>query len=317
MSSPGQNTAGVLWDPVVLARIRRLHLQAVQVVDGLMHGTHRSRRVGSNIEFADYKEYSPGDALRDVDWRVYARSDRLVTRRYEVETELSCTIVLDASADLSTGESSRFRLPELEGTKMGHALTLAACLAWFLHKHQEPVGLVVLGGQGEQPYVPARGGGTHIARLFGALASLRPGGQANLGAALATLGPRLRRRSLVVLISDFMEEPALWVPSLSALARRRTDIVGFHLMDRRELALDYERPALFYSPEGGDALPVDPVGALGEFKAVRSQWLQEVRGGFSTYQGRYYPAWTHLPLEQALGNMISGRRALPQDEVAL
>lgn len=306
---------GALWDPVVLARIRRLHLQAVQVVDGLMHGVHRSRRVGSNIEFADYKEYSPGDALRDVDWRVYARSDRLVTRRYEVETELACMIVLDASGDLGTGEGSCFKLPELEGTKMGHALTLASCLAWFLHKHQEPVGLAVLGGQSGEPLIPPRGGGTHIARLFGALASVRPGGRADLGQALAALGPRLRRRSLVVIVSDFMEEPAEWVPALSALARRKTDIVGFHLMDRRELALDFERPALFFSPEGGEALPVDPVGAAAEFKAVRRQWLDEVRGGFATYQARYYPAITDLPLESVLGQMILGQRVVPSDEV--
>jgi uncharacterized protein (DUF58 family) len=83
----------ILWDPNVLARVRRLHLLAVQTVEGLLHGGHKSRRVGANVEFADYKDYSPGDSLRDLDWKVLARSDRLVVRRYEVETELQCVLV--------------------------------------------------------------------------------------------------------------------------------------------------------------------------------------------------------------------------------
>jgi uncharacterized protein (DUF58 family) len=99
----------ILWDPNVLARVRRLHLLAVQTVEGLLHGGHKSRRVGANVEFADYKDYSPGDSLRDLDWKVLARSDRLVVRRYEVETELQCVLVLDASGDLSTGQGSPLR----------------------------------------------------------------------------------------------------------------------------------------------------------------------------------------------------------------
>lgn len=306
----------IVWDPEVMARLRHLQLVAVQTVDGLLHGTHRSRRVGANIEFADYKDYSPGDSLRDLDWRVMARSDRVVVRRYEVETELAATVVLDASGDLSTGTGSPFGRPPLEGTKFGYAVTLAACLAWFLHRHQEPVGLTILGGEGvSTPYLPPRGGGAHIARLLGVLAGLRPGGQARLGQGLSALGPRLRRRSLVLLVSDFMEEPAGWVDALTTFAQRRTDLAAFHVMDRRELSLDYERPMIFHSPEGGEELPVDPVGAAGEFREVLRQWMGEVRGGLAQHRGRYYPAWTDLPMDLTLRSMIRGARGVPDERL--
>lgn len=307
----------ILWDPNVLARVRRLHLLAVQTVEGLLHGGHKSRRVGANVEFADYKDYSPGDSLRDLDWKVLARSDRLVVRRYEVETELQCVLVLDASGDLSTGQGSPYAMPELEGTKFGYSLVLTATLAYYLIKQQEPVGLLVLGGSGPGAgvYLPARGGGTQLARIFAQLAALRPGGVARIGDGLNTLGPRLRRRGLVALISDLMEEPEGWMPSLAALSRRRTDLAVFHVMDRRELTLDYERPALYFSPEGGEALPIDPAGAAPELRAVLNAWLVELRGGLAEHRGRYYPSWTDLPLHAALAPMITGRRAMPDRDL--
>lgn len=299
-----------LWDPDALSRIQYLHLVATRVVDGLLHGNHRSRRVGSNVEFADYKEYSPGDPLRDLDWRVLARNDRYVVRRYEAETDLACYIVFDASGDLATGRRGPYGRPPLEGSKFGYALTLAATLATFLQRHQEPVGLMVMGGGGSPGgrniVVPARTGRTHLAQIFGVLATLVPGGVADLGQAVARVAPHIRRRSLVAVVSDFMEEPAGWIPSLSALARRRTDLVAFHVLDRQELSLDYDQPIVFYSPEGGGDLVVDPVTAAPDFAAVVSEFLGEVRGAVVSHRGRYYPAWTDTPLDRVMRPMIAG-----------
>ncbi len=296
-----------LWDPEALSRIQYLHLAATRVVDGLLHGHHRSRRLGADVEFADYKEYSPGDPLRDLDWRVLARSDRYVVRRYEAETDLACYILFDGSGDLATGSRSPYGRPPLEGSKFGYALTLAATLATFLQRHQEPVGLLVMGGAGgPSTVVPARTGRTHLAQIIGALASLVPGGVADLGRAVARVAPHIRRRSLVTVVSDFMEPPEGWVPSLAALARRRTDLVAFHVLDRQELSLDYEQPLVFYSPEGGGELIVDPLSAAADFGEVVSGFLGEVRSAVRSHRGRYYPAWTDTPLHRALRPMIAG-----------
>ena len=279
---------------------------AERTVEGLLHGDHRSRRIGASVEFADYKEYAPGDNLRDLDWRVLARSDRHMIKRYEVETELRCTVVLDASGDLGTGTGGPYGLPPLEGSKFGYALTLTACLLWFLHKHQEPVGLAVVAGRGREGtrYFPPRGGRSHQARLFGELASLAPGGRADLRQALGVVAPRLRRRSLVLLVSDFMEEPSRWGPALAALSKRRTELRAFHLLDRRELELDFEQPALFFSPEDGLREEVDPVAQLEEFGRVRDEWMLEVKRALQSHRGRYQACWTDQPLAPVLRRVI-------------
>jgi len=295
------------WEPEVLARIHHLHLVARHVVEGVLHGAHRARRLGPNVEFADYKEYSAGDPLRDLDWKVMARSDRLVIKRYEAETELACTLVLDASGDTGTGDGAvRGRLPP-EGSKLSYGVALAATLAYFLHLHGEPVGLIVLGGEGvEQPWIPPRGGRQHLSLIFATLARVRAGGTAELASGLSQYAPRVPRRGLVALITDFMEESTDWLPALRGLARRRADVVAFHLLDRRELSLDYDRPLVVFSPEGGDALPIDPGGDRSEFNRVVSDWLDEVRGSVVGQGGRYFPTWSDLPLEDALRRAIQG-----------
>src|SRR5215210_7559135 len=119
------------WDAAVLARVRHLHLRARMLTAAILTGEHRSRKVGQAVEFADYQEYLPGMDLRGLDWRVWGRTDRYVVKRFE--TEMPCTVVLDLSADLATGDRGRGRLPDLEGSKAGYAITLAATLLYFLH----------------------------------------------------------------------------------------------------------------------------------------------------------------------------------------
>jgi len=295
------------WDPTVLSRVRHLHLRARTLTDDLMMGEHRSRRVGSAVEFADYQEYLPGMDLRHLDWRVLARSDRLVVKRFETETQLPCTVVLDLSGDLGTGSKAERGYPPLEGSKAGYAITLAATLLYFLHRHGEPVGLEIVGGSDRlHESLPPRGGRNHLQLLFLTLASVRPGGRADLAAALTRVGARTRRRSWVGVISDGMEEPSAWLPALGAFARRGTDLRFVHLYDRAEWTLDYRTPALFFSPEGGDALAVDPSGAREAFEEVVDEYVAEVRSGVVRWGGQYLLVPTDQPMEQVLRQVIVG-----------
>lgn len=294
------------WDPDVLARIGHLHLRARQVVQGARMGGHRSMRVAPDVEFADYKEYAPGDNLRDLDWRVMGRSDRLVVRRHEAETELSCTILLDASGDLATGEPSG-RRPPLDHGKWGSAVVLAASLAWYLQMRREPVGLQIAGGSDVRfPWLPPRGGRKQLARLMGSLAEVRPAGRADLGLALEILGRRLPRRSLVVVISDLMEEPDSWGPSLVALAARRADVRVVHLHDRREWLLDYDGAARFRSPEGGAAIPLDPRTVQAAMAAVVADYLGEVKGWLGRVRARHHLVAADAPLDATLARLLQG-----------
>jgi uncharacterized protein (DUF58 family) len=290
------------WDAAVLARVRHLHLRARMLTAAILTGEHRSRRVGQAIEFADYQEYLPGMDLRGLDWRVWGRTDRFVIKRFETETELPCTIVLDLSGDMETGDRSRHgQLPDLEGTKVGYAITLAATLLYFLHLHGEPVGLELVAGKGTSfRSLPPRSGRNHLQLLFRELATVRPGGVADLLPALNRVGQRIRRRAWVGLITDGMEEPSKWLPSLGAFARRGADLRLFHVYDRREWTMDYDQPALFYSPEGGQELAVDPHGAAAAFADVVREYVREVKGGVVRFGGRYFPVPTDLPMEQVL-----------------
>jgi uncharacterized protein (DUF58 family) len=297
-----------VWDPAVLARVRHLHLRARTLTDALMMGEHRSRRVGQAVEFADYQEYVPGMDLRGLDWRVWGRTDRYVVKRFETETELPCSVVLDLSADLGTGQgASGTALPDLDGSKAGYAITLAATLLYFLHRHGEPVGLELVAGTGMQHRsLPPRGGRNHLQMCFMSLAGCRPMGRAELLPALSHVGRRVRRRSFVAVLTDGMEEPSGWLPALGAFARRGADLRVFHLYDPGEWTLAFERPALFYSPEGGGELPVDPQGAREAFAEVAAEFEREVRGGVVRWGGRYIPVSTKRSMDVVLRQAISG-----------
>jgi uncharacterized protein (DUF58 family) len=286
-------------DAELLSRVRHLHLRARKTAEALLLGEHRARRSGSAVEFADYQDYRPGDDHRRLDWRVWGRTDRLMIRRYEAETELPCVLVLDASADAGTGRRGRGR-PPLEGSKLGTMVTLAATLAWFLQRHGEPVGLEILGGEGMAlSSLPPRGGVAHLHRLFTLLAAVRPAGRADLQASLLRIGGRVRRRAWVGVLTDGMEDPAGWLPALAAFVRRGADVRFFHTWDPAELRLEGFRPARFYSPEGGE-VALDPGQARTAFQEEVKAYFSQVRQGVLQWGGRYLPLPVDLDLDLLL-----------------
>ena len=273
-------------------------------------GQHRSRRVGQAIEFADYQEYLPGMDLRGLDWRVWGRSDRYVVKRFETETELPCSLVLDLSGDMGTGTTGKQGYPSLDHSKAGVAITLAATLLYWLFRHGEPIGLELIGGEAiagqDLPFrsLPTRGGRNHLQLCFLMLASARPGGVAGLPGALSRVGAKVRRRSWVTVITDGMEEPSTWLPALNAFSRRGADVRLVHLFDTGEHELAFAQPALFYSPEGGETLAVDPVAAREAFAEVVSEYVDEVRGGVVQAGGRYLRFATSDSLESIIRRLV-------------
>lgn len=289
----------------MLARVRQLHLRARHLTDAMLMGAHRSRRVGQAIEFADYQEYQPGMDLRGLDYRVWGRSDRYVVKRFETETELPCAVVLDLSGDMVTGQTASGGYPSLDRSKAGYAITLAATLLYWLQRHGEPIGLELIAGTDATfPSLPARSGRNHLQLCFLMLASAKAGGRANLANALGRIADRVRRRSLVTVVSDGMEEPAGWLPSLTAFGRRGADTRFVHLFDADELQLAFRQPSVFYSPEGGAELAVDPIGARDVFAEVVAEYQTEVETGVVQAGGRYIRAATSTPLESVLQSVL-------------
>ena len=293
------------WDPAVLARLGQLHLRARGLVAGLTHGHHKSLRVSRNVEFADYKEYTPGDDLRDLDWKVYSRNDRMVVRRQQSEDELSVVFILDASADMSTGEAGQ--RPALSGSKLATAITMIATMAYYLQHRGEPIGLAVLGGEGVlQPWIPPRRGANHLAQIFATLAAVRPGGSEVLAEGFSQVGARVPRRAAVVVVSDLMEEPASWGPALSAMLRRQADLRIAHVYDRKEWEMDFRASARFFSPEGGYPIPIDPDTVREAFSEIVQEYLAEVRQWIGRSHALHVLAASDEPLEVPIGRLLSG-----------
>jgi uncharacterized protein (DUF58 family) len=237
-------------------------------------------RLGHDADFADYKPYAPGDSLRDLDWRVLARSERLVVRRHRAEQELACTLLLDASGDLGSTPA-----------KWEHAVQLVATLAVFLSGAGEPVGLVIGAGDGHVARrIPPRQGQRHLARLLVELARVRPAGRASLDVLFREVGMHLGTRTLVAVVGDFMEEPAGWRDSVAALVRRRVDLRALHVTDPAELGLAFEEPLRVRSPETGAELVLDPDAAREAFARVTDGWFAEVAAAVRARRGLYLHA---------------------------
>jgi uncharacterized protein (DUF58 family) len=288
-----------LWRPDVVARVRALQLRARQTVAGLGVGPRRSIRVGQAVEFADYKPYAPGDNLRDLDWRVLGRRDRLVVRRYRAETEMGVTLVLDASADLGS-------TPE----KWEQAVAFLATVAWLCFLENEPIALRIVAGEGVPVRaLPPRRGRGHVARVFTLLAAVRPAGRAGLAEAFTEVGARAHARGLVVLVSDFMEPVEGWARALDALVRRRADVRAIQVYDDRETSLGFSRPIRLYSPEGGADEPLDPEAMREEVAAEARRFFAEVAREVHKRRGLARLLEARGSLVEAVGAFLRGRQA--------
>jgi len=209
---------------------------------------------------------------------------------------MSATILLDASADLAS-------TPQ----KFEQAIVLAAALCWFLHLEREPVGLAIGAGEGiPLRWLPPEANRSHIARLLTALAELKPAGKAGLDTWLRATGEHLRPRSLLLLISDFAEEPATWASSLDALAQHRVDLRAFQIYDARETGLSWDRPLQLYSPEAPQARPIDPHAMRGLFMEEVQRFFGEVGSAVRQRRGHHYLMEARADLVPLLSRFIRG-----------
>jgi len=287
-----------LIDPRALMRIKSLELRAKAVVEGFFNGLHRSPYHGFSVEFTEYRQYTPGDDPRYLDWKLFARSDRYYIKRFEDETNLRCHLLVDQSRSMAYG-SQGF-------TKAEYASTLAATLAYFLTTQRDAVGLVTFDEQIVE-HLPARYRPGHMRRLMLLLERAAGGAGTDLAAPLQRIAELVNKRGVVVLISDLLAPLEGLEAKLGALVSRRHEVVVFQVLDPAELNFDFTEAALFEDVETGKDLYVDP-------QAIRSEYLRrlgEHLGGVTAMcdkLGIEYHRWpTDKPLELALSDFLRGR----------
>ncbi|MBN1417697.1 MAG: DUF58 domain-containing protein [Planctomycetes bacterium] len=251
---------GKFLDPRTLARISRLEIRARFVVEGFIAGLHRSPYRGFSVEFAEHREYAPGDDVRHVDWKVFGRTDRFYVKQYEEETNLRATILLDTSESMQYGAGP---LP-----KLGYGQTIAAAIAFLILRQQDAAGLITFDSEIRR-IVPPSSSQSHLAAIVEALEDVRPARRTDLAAVLRAVAAQIRWKGLLILISDMFDHLDRIRAGLSELRHHRHDVLLFHVLDGDELSFPFERMTLF---EGLEEMP----DALVDPRALRDAYLEEL-----------------------------------------
>jgi len=294
-STPGRE--GFI-DPKALMAIRNLELRARVIVQGFWSGLHRSPYHGFSVEFSEYRQYTPGDDTRYLDWKLYARSDRFYLKKFEDETNLRCHLLVDQSRSMEYGS--------LDYSKSTYARTLAATLAWFLNGQGDAIGLFTF-DERVRDYLPARHRHGHLRQLMLALEKDLEGSATSLAAPLRRVSELVRKRGLIVLISDLLAPLDELESSLGRLTAAGHEVIVFQVLDPNELAFGFDRAMLFQDAENKQDLYIDPQAARAEYQR-RLQDHNEVLEMICRRLGiSFHRAVTERPLELGLFDFLRSR----------
>jgi uncharacterized protein (DUF58 family) len=296
-NSPGLSSAALI-DPRALMSIRNLELRARVVVEGFWKGLHRSPYHGFSVEFTEYRQYTPGDDPRYLDWRVYARSDRYFIKKFEDETNLRCHLLVDQSRSMSYGSNGY--------TKAQYAATLAATLAYFLHLQGDAIGLLTF-DEKVREYLPARHRSGHLRQLMFALEKPASGKATNLTTPVERITGLVRKRGLVAYVSDFLAPLERLEPSLLALTACGHEVTVFQVLDPAELTLNFEQAAVFEDIESEQTVYIDPAAARAEYLPRIEAHCAALRATCQKLGIAYHRLSTEQPLELALFEFVQGR----------
>jgi uncharacterized protein (DUF58 family) len=290
-----------LIDPRALVKIGRLELIARQVVEGFISGKHRSPYKGFSVEFAEHREYARGDDLRDLDWRVYARTDRYYVKQYEEETNLRAYLLVDASGSMKYAGDSV--------SKFKYAQFVAATLAYLMLHQQDAVGLVTFDSR-LRTYVPPRSRPSHLRVLLEELDKTQPGGETSLSAIMHYVAERVRRRGLVILISDCFDDVDTLVSGLHHFRHRKHEVIVLHVMAHEELTFPFRQWSQFRCLENESTkLALDPASVRDEYLRQVSAFLADLKRRCGEMEIDYVQLDTSRPFDDALVRYLAFRAA--------
>ncbi|MGH7163542.1 MAG: DUF58 domain-containing protein [Planctomycetota bacterium] len=285
-------------DPAVLAEISRLDLRARHVVEGFVSGLHKSPRKGNSVEFAEHREYVPGDDLRHVDWKLWGREDRLYVKQYEEETNLRCHLLVDSS------ESMRFGTGPL--SKFEYSATAAAAIAFLLLRQRDAVGLRLFDDT-LRAQVPVSSNFGSLANLLAFLEPVRPARKTDLSLPLKEFSERSRRRSMVVLFTDLFAPLESAEEGLAHLRRLRHEVLLFHVLDATEVAFPFEDNTHFLGLEGMPDLIAEPRALRDGYLAVFGEFLERARRICASLRIDYAILSTGERLDKSLSAFLAAR----------
>jgi uncharacterized protein (DUF58 family) len=285
-------------DPRAVARLGKINLVARGVVEGFITGLHKSPYHGFSVEFSEHRAYAPGDELRHIDWKSLARTDRLVVKLFENETNVRCYILLDKSGSMG------YRSDEL--TKLEYACYLAGCLAYLMIRQQDSVGLVAF-DEAAGRFIAPRSMPSHLSVILGELEKIKAGAATGIARTFHDLAEKMKRRSLVVILSDLLDDEREVMKALHHFRHRKHEVILFHILDRAEREFPFVRLADFVDMETGERLQVDP-------RYAREAYLEELGGFIDRFRHEcakslveYVPVDTSTPFDLMLAQYLARR----------
>lgn len=287
--------------PEVIQQIKRLDLRAQFVVKGFLQGLHASPFHGFSVEFSEHRKYTPGDDPKDIDWLVYAKTDKYYVKKFEAETNITGYLVMDLSQ--SMGFTHRQEL-----TKFDYAICLAASLCYLMVHQQDPVGLITF-DEKIRDSLPPKSKRTQLGTILAHLAKLKPTGPTDIAKSLTQIAAMLKHRSLVMIFSDLLADPATVFPALRRLRHRGNDVILFHILDEAEVNFPYEGIIEFEDPESHEKIVVDATSYRRDYKSEIEAFRELYRKECFQTGVDYLPLDTSMQFDKALLEYLISRSA--------
>ncbi len=285
-------------DPTVLAGLDNLELRARIAVEGFVSGLHKSPHRGFSVEFNDYRNYYPGDDMRHVDWKLYARSEKFYIKQYEDETNVRCMIVLDCSASMAYASGSL--------TKLDYGITLASALAYFIMQQRDAVGLITY-DEALKDYIPPKCRQPHLMRILRSLAQTSAAKKTNAIRPLTDLAASLRKKSMVILITDMLDDEDRVIATLQNLRAMGNDVIVFHLMDDAELNFPFNEASEFVDMENNESYITSPAAIRSAYLENLNEYLSFCKKQCQSSGVDYCLMNTSKPLDEALSAYMTKR----------
>lgn len=288
-------------DPAVISRLKGMDIKARLVVEGFVSGLHRGPYKGFSVEFAEHRQYMPGDPIRYMDWKVYGKTDRFYIKEYEEETNLRAYLIMDGSGSMGYSSDGM--------SKLEYGSYLAASLAYLMLKQQDSVGLLIFDTKLRR-YIPPRSVKRHLHVLLKALSDLGAREETDLGQSLHELAQRVRRRGLIILISDLLDDEEKVIRGLKLFRHRKHEVIVFHVLDPYEVSFPFEHEVILKDMETGEEIPAVPWEVRREYRDRVAAWINRYRTVLRQSGIDYVPVRTSTTFDVALFSYLEKRQRL-------
>jgi uncharacterized protein (DUF58 family) len=288
-------------DPEVVSKLSNMDLRARLVVEGFITGLHKSPYHGFSVEFAEHRQYMPGDEIKHVDWKVYGKTNRFYVKQFEEETNLKAYVLLDASASMG--------FTSVSVTKLQYACYLAGALSYLMIGQRDAVGLLVF-DEKIRRYLPPRSVTTYLHEILRELDKTHSSAETNVATALHQMAERIKRRGLIIVLSDLFDDPQTVLSALKHFRHRKHEVIVFHIMDPLELTFDFQQDAVFRDMETGEEINTQPWHIRRDYQTKVAEFLDHYKKVCRENQIDYVPINTKENYDRALFEYLLKRKRI-------